>query len=270
MELTGVDRDEQDATSRDLPGLDVGAVNDGRDALADHHRTRKTSERVAVDIVEDIVDRGLRTGDHLPLEAAMVEDYGVSRASLREALRLLEVQGLIRIRPGPAGGPTVGTVDPANLARTVALYFHLSAATYGHLLATQALLEPICAGLAAQHAERATAMEPFLEPAEPRREVEYRDATFDLHRAVYELASNHVISLLTQAVTHLVTSHVVASMDLVELHQTILHEHADLARAIAGGRVNDARRLMATHFEAQHEYYRQRWPSRLAELIEWR
>ena len=112
-------------------------------------RTVKASERVAQDIVRDIVRRGLGTGDRLPLEAAMVEEYGVSRTSLREALRLLEVQGLISLKPGPGGGPVVGTVEPSHLARTASLYFHLSAATYGDVMATQVLMESTCARTAA-------------------------------------------------------------------------------------------------------------------------
>ncbi len=79
-------------------------------------RPLKTSERVARDIVHDIAVQRLQPGDALPAEADMIGQYGVSRESLREALRLLEVQGLIAIRRGPGGGPTVGTVDPANLA----------------------------------------------------------------------------------------------------------------------------------------------------------
>src|SRR5579859_173204 len=103
----------------------------------EQRRNQKTSERVALDIVHDIVARGFRLGDRLPLEAEMVEQYGVSRASLREALRLLEVQGLIRLKPGPGGGPVVGSVDAAHLARTATLYFHLGASTYGQLMETQ-------------------------------------------------------------------------------------------------------------------------------------
>ncbi len=70
----------------------------------------KTAESVARDIVNDIVASGLGEGDVLASEAKMVEQYAVSRESLREGLRLLEAQGLIRIRRGPGGGPVVGTV----------------------------------------------------------------------------------------------------------------------------------------------------------------
>jgi DNA-binding FadR family transcriptional regulator len=244
-------------------GRDGGGTNGTRRAL-------KTSERVALDIVHDIVVRGLRSGDRLPLEAAMVDQYQVSRASLREALRLLEVQGLIRLKPGPGGGPVVGRVEAANLARTATLYFHLCAATYEQLLATQVLFEPICAQLAAKHAERRAVMEPFFDPAEPVTEPEYREACVRFHDAVYRLAENPVATLLTEAVTHIVSDHVTATMDPVPLRSAILEEHAALARAIAAGHAEKARRLMTSHFQAQHDYYRHHWPARLGELIEWR
>ena len=248
------------------PGMTVGHVS----LEYQRPRTPKASERVALDIVRDIVAQGLRTGARLPLEAAMCEQYGVSRASLREALRLLEVQGLIRLKPGPGGGPVVGTVEPSHLARTASLYFHLGAATYGDVMATQVLLEPMCAHLAAQHPDRRAVMARYTKPRRLGVLPEYREHTVDFHGAVWRLAANPVLSLLTQAVTHIVTHHVVATMDPVELRQSILDEHATLARAIAAGNAERARKLMAAHFEAQHAYYREHWPGRLAELIEWR
>ncbi|MFP5306271.1 MAG: FadR/GntR family transcriptional regulator, partial [Gammaproteobacteria bacterium] len=75
-------------------------------------RNMKTSEVVALQIVRDIVARQLKPGDKLPLEAELLKNYRVSRSSLREALRLLEVQDLISIRPGPGGGTVVGKVHP--------------------------------------------------------------------------------------------------------------------------------------------------------------
>jgi GntR family transcriptional repressor for pyruvate dehydrogenase complex len=247
--------------------MTLGRVEHGN---SDSRRTLKTSERVALDIVHDIVATGSRTGDHLPLEAEMVEQYHASRASVREALRLLEVQGLIWLKPGPGGGPVVGSVEPANLARTASLYFHLGAANYDQLLRTQAMLEPFCAVLAAQNPDRRQAMQPFLVAAQPASAVDYHRHAGHFHAAVYRLAGNPVISLLTQAITHMVTDHVMATMDPIELRSTIVEDHAVLARAIAGGQAATAGRLMSEHFRVQHEYYRQRSPQRLHDLIEWR
>jgi len=247
------------------PELTVGHVN--RD---DRPRTMKTSERVSLDIVRDIVAHGLRTGARLPLEAAMARQYGVSRATLREALRLLEVQGLIHLKPGPGGGPVVGTVEPANLARTASLYFHLGGATYGQLMQTQVLVEPLCAQLAAQHSDRREAMAPFIDDLDLGDEQRYRKKTTDFHSAVWELAANPVLTLLAQAVTQLVADHVVATMDPVELRQDILDEHAVLARTIADGQADEAAQLMGEHFQAQLDYYVEHWPTRLDDLIEWR
>jgi GntR family transcriptional regulator, transcriptional repressor for pyruvate dehydrogenase complex len=251
------------------PALDVAQFRQAR-RRPDGKRVAKTSERVALAIVHDIVAHGLHTGDRLLLEAAMTERYGVSRASLREALRLLEVQGLINIRPGPGGGPVVGSVDPANLARGATLYFHLGAATYDHLLDAQVLFEPICAELAAHHPDRRAVMKPYERLGLPPTEPEYRQITDGFHRAVYRLAANPVVVLLTEAVTHIVTSHVVSTMDPRELRPAIVDEHGELARAIAGGQAVRARRLMAEHFAVQHAYYRAHWPARLNDLVEWR
>src|SRR3954466_8077326 len=60
-------------------------------------RSLKTSEIVAQRIVEDIVAGNMQIGDKLPPESEMVDGYGVSRESVREGLRLLEVQGLITL-----------------------------------------------------------------------------------------------------------------------------------------------------------------------------
>src|SRR3977135_2417669 len=88
-------------------------------------RKLKTFEKLARDVVRDTLTRGLQTGDHLPSEAVMLEQYGVSRESLREGLRLLEVQGLIILRRGPGGGPVVGRGDPANFGRISPLFYYL-------------------------------------------------------------------------------------------------------------------------------------------------
>jgi DNA-binding FadR family transcriptional regulator len=233
-------------------------------------RQPKAAERVARDIVHDIVARGLRTGDHLPLEAQMVDEYCASRASVREALRLLEVQGLLHLKPGPGGGPVVGQVDPANLARTTSLYFHLGGATYDAALRTQLLLEPVCADAAARHPLRHATMERYLTPASSRSDDDYRAHAEGFHAAIYRLAGNPIIALLTQAITRIVSEQLAATMDPVELRASVVHEHAALAKAIAGGRSDVAARFMVDHLRAQHEHFRRHAPDKIDDLIEWR
>lgn len=247
-------------------GMTVGQLT----LREERSRTVKASERVAQEIVRDIVLRGLQTGDRLPLEAAMVDEYGVSRTSLREALRLLEVQGLISLKPGPGGGPVVGSIEPAHLARTAALYFHLSGATYADVMRTQVLMESTCARLAALNPAREAAMAPWFDQALPDHLATYRDVTTGFHGAVYRLADNPALSLLTQAITHIVTQHVIRTMDPVELRAAIIDEHAELARLIASGDAELAEREMARHFQRQHDHFSARSPERLQESIQWR
>jgi DNA-binding FadR family transcriptional regulator len=71
---------------------------------------------VAQRIVEDIDRRGLRAGNRLPAEQAMLEEYQVGRAALREALRVLEDRGLVELRQGRTGGPVVLEVGAGEVA----------------------------------------------------------------------------------------------------------------------------------------------------------
>src|SRR5215211_3941173 len=80
-------------------------------------RAEKVSEVVARSIVQDIAARRLPPGTMLPSESVMLDRYRVGRASLREGLRILEIQGLITIKPGPGGGPMVATASSHDFGR---------------------------------------------------------------------------------------------------------------------------------------------------------
>src|SRR6476661_11165886 len=88
-------------------------------------RAEKVAARVARLIVRDIVERDREPGDALEPESLMLERFGVSRASLREALRILETHGLITIKPGPGGGPSVGAVSSRDFGRMATLFFQV-------------------------------------------------------------------------------------------------------------------------------------------------
>src|SRR3954454_4479336 len=88
-------------------------------------RGEEVDSMVARAIVRSMVDEGLVPGSPMEPEAAMLVRFGVSRASLREALRILETQGLISIKPGPGGGPSMGAVDSRDFARMATLFFQV-------------------------------------------------------------------------------------------------------------------------------------------------
>jgi DNA-binding transcriptional regulator YhcF (GntR family) len=105
---------------------------------------------VAHRIVRDIVRGGLRPGDLLPPERAMLQTYGTGRGTLREALRLLEFQGVIALKPGPGGGPILMNPEPAHLASTLQLLMQLNKASYRVIVEARTALEPMISQLAAE------------------------------------------------------------------------------------------------------------------------
>jgi DNA-binding FadR family transcriptional regulator len=235
-------------------------------------RKIKKSERVAMEIVRSVVASGAQEGDHLPLETDMLAEYGVSRASLREGLRLLEVQGLITIKPGPHGGPLVGTVDPASLAHTFTLYFHLGHHTYGELFEAQIRLEPVCAAQAARHPDRQAvhaAMQPYRAP-EAFTARRRRPSATAFNDAIYDLAGNGVLTLLTRAISHVVAEHVFSALSSPELAASLDAQRRALADAIVAGQAVEAAKLTERGLREQIDFYHHHGLARFDETIEWR
>src|SRR5712691_5213320 len=121
-------------------------MSDAERAWLDLERTEKVPETVARKILHEIVEGGLVAGDRLPPEAAMSAEFQVGRASLREALRILETHGMIRMKPGPSGGPVVTDTRPSDYGKTTTLYLHRAGATFRELLEARLVIEPVMAG----------------------------------------------------------------------------------------------------------------------------
>jgi DNA-binding FadR family transcriptional regulator len=112
----------------------------------------KRSLQTARAMVQAMYERGLRPGDHYMSEAEGIAAHGVSRGTYREALRFLEMQGVIVMRAGPAGGVEIGQPDWRNLASTIALLMQFSDASLRTILEARSAIEPGMAALAARHA----------------------------------------------------------------------------------------------------------------------
>src|SRR5690606_7572843 len=97
-------------------------------------RIPKTAELLAQEIASEILSEELSPGDRLPLEGEMIARYGVGRSTVREALRILEVNGLIVMRAGRHGGPLVGDAGPTNFGRMLSLFMYANGVTLGEII----------------------------------------------------------------------------------------------------------------------------------------
>lgn len=112
-------------------------------------RALKTAELIALRLRSQIVRGVLAPGDVLPAEAVLMDQFGVSRPTLREAFRILEAESLLSVRRGSRGGARVTSPDLAVAARYVGLLLQVEGTTTEDVFEARAVLEPGCARLLA-------------------------------------------------------------------------------------------------------------------------
>lgn len=112
----------------------------------------KGALKVAREIVRHIHEERIPAGQKYLSESEAIEKYQVARGTLREALRYLQIQGVIEIRPGPNGGHFVAHPRWDNLASSIALLLQFSDATIESIIEARVSLEPGMAALAARNA----------------------------------------------------------------------------------------------------------------------
>jgi GntR family transcriptional repressor for pyruvate dehydrogenase complex len=246
-------------------------------AAAPRPRTRrgaKVSQFVATEIVRDIVTGGLKEGDRLPTEAAMLEEFDVGRASIREALRILESYGLISIKQGLGGGPVVSALNPADLARTLSFYFHISGGTFAELAEARAVIEPVMARLAAerQDPEHMVQLEDVMarEAAASLEDPEYIDMANEFHYTVAGMSGNRVLDLLGRALRVLHTERISGGGILPpEARPESRRLHAQIGAAILAGDADLAERLMKDHVGELAALQAERTPDVMNQRVVW-
>ena len=113
-------------------------------------------------------------------------------------------------------------------------------------------------------------MSPFVSEVGAGDEELKRAHLREFHLRIADACGNRVMHLVVNTLSHIVRTHVLASMEPVHMQAAVIAEHRQLARAIIAGNATRARDLTRRHFLAQLDYYRQQWATRLARPIEWR
>jgi GntR family transcriptional regulator, transcriptional repressor for pyruvate dehydrogenase complex len=234
-------------------------------------RRAKAATVLAKNIVREVRRRGLAAGDKLLSEHKMVERYGVARGSLREALRYLELQGVLRIKSGPGGGPVLATPNGRHFASTLALMLQIVGGRFRAIVETRWVVEP---GMAALAAERASAADlAALRACMAAMRVHLRDAPRfqEENRRFHDLlavaSGNPVFRFLLPAL-HWISDGAGLAYSAVERRRVLRAMRAILAAIEA----RDAAAAYATtqrFFAMSLAYLDRTYPERMAQPVTW-
>lgn len=174
-------------------------------------RVPKTAELVASELRRRIVRGELKEGDALPPETVLMEQFGISRPTLREAFRVLEAESLITIRRGSRGGARIRTPREEVAAQYAGLLLQLRGATLGDVFRARLVVEPPAAMmLSNQKSKRALAAirKALDEEAEAMSDpVAFGHAAARFHEQVVELAGNHTLAIFAAMLADIIDRH---------------------------------------------------------------
>lgn len=112
---------------------------------------RKRTDLIVDAIKQMIVEEGLGPGDRLPQEKDLMTQFAAGKSTVREALKSLEVQGLVRVRTGPGGGAAIERTSEGRAMSLLSNFLFAKNLTTGHIQAMRAALEPMAAASALPH-----------------------------------------------------------------------------------------------------------------------
>jgi DNA-binding FadR family transcriptional regulator len=261
----------QAETSTDVP-------SPGHQAL----RPEKAAETVANTIRRDIIRGQLRDGDSLAAEAHLIAEFGVSRPTIREAIRILESEGLIAVSRGARGGARVSSPTFALVARAAGIALQGNGATLGDIYEMRTIIEPPVARMIAEKKpeEAAAVLQAQLD-----RELSLVDdryaasqAIAEFHRIMIDLCDNVAIRMVGSALQNLVERHLALaqqrepSRDEVALAKRLrfgFRSHAKLIDLIRQGDGPGAEKHWLNHMRAAGVYWlAEVAPTTIVELLE--
>jgi GntR family transcriptional repressor for pyruvate dehydrogenase complex len=224
-------------------------------------RTARASQDIVQQIKTHIFDGTLASGDRLPSEKELAEQFGLSRITVRDALRVLESQGLISIKVGSGGGAFV--VDPANQSANelVTNLLRLQRATSQELVEARIVIETSLVTFAAERAtpEDIAAMQEAINSARAARSTgNTRFTTFsvDFHIALAKAAKNIVLQFTVDSFRTLFYETLEKLMPDDLMAQRAIEDHQALLDTIAAHDAKRAREIMRAHLSYFEDHTR--------------
>ncbi len=212
----------------------------------------KRAEAVARRITQEIVGGGMQPGQLVGAEKELIEHEGVSRAVLREAVRLLEHHQIARMRRGPGGGLFVFEPSASAVTEIAAIYLARRGMRLADLAELRTRVEVELAGLAADRIDAAAAarLSQALGRDRAAPDDEQNEAASDLHAAVAGAARNRVLELVALVLIRLHQTEWLALRARRQVRAEVLRAHEAIAAAVESGDRELARHRMRRHLDA--------------------
>lgn len=231
---------------------------------------QRAAIRIARKLVGEIRRRGLRPGTKLEAEHRMVEDLGAARATVREALRFLELQGALRIKAGPGGGPVVSVPGADHLASVLSLHLQFAGASFQSVVDARRSIYPV---LAAEAAEKASPEDLLaLHESIARLQTGAQDGE------IFNVEARRFMSLLATASGNRVLALLVDALHRMSegsgewperQRRSALRDYERVVEAIERGDGEEARTIMAKSLAAAARYRERTAPDELKQPVAW-
>jgi DNA-binding FadR family transcriptional regulator len=222
-------------------------------------RRSSSFDEVLRQIEGAILSRRYESGERLPNERDLSQALGVSRSTVREALRVLEVMGFVEVRLGASGGSFVAQPDGQMVGKALEALIRFRGATARELVEFRTSFEGETAHWAAQRADASDQARLDELAAEVRALVAQERSTWaqiaaldvQFHEAVAAASKNQVRLAIMLGIYRALERVIVAIAPLVdaELRQAVADQLTAMAGAIAAGDAERARSVMRHHVE---------------------
>jgi DNA-binding FadR family transcriptional regulator len=218
-------------------------------------RRAKLAGRAAEQIIADVVELGWPVGHVLGSETELLQRYGVSRAVLREAIRLVEHQHVARMRRGTGGGLVIDEPDVDAVIGPTVIYLLRVGATLDEVFDTRILLEELVAEIASQRVNESdiATIRDTLKRESEGTTPDYRL----LHVQLATLTANPVLELFVTTFSRVGDFYFNDAAALpADVEQEARRAHDRIARAILTNQPGLARERMQRHLSAEADFIR--------------
>lgn len=203
----------------------------------------------------------------------MLETYRIGRGTLREALRLLEFQGVIALKPGPRGGPVLLDPSASHLASTLVLLLQLRQAPFRSIVEVRTAMEPMISRLAAERMSDDALQELAATIDQMREHLDNQDVFLDANKRFHDIiawsSGNPLFGYIVDSLLGILDG-TIFGIDYPQPRRVaIVKAHEEIFRALDSHDPAAAEDRMRAHIDAYVRYAERKYPELMDQVVRW-